>query len=313
MNTVWLVENPVRVVCLLGSLCVVLAAVAVAPGLMARARVRRRLGQLPEASGRPPAQNRASRVVSALQRRSLFQEEAKGESLRHRLTSAGYDGPEAVVVYTLLRLLLSLGLPGLFFGAHFTSPGTTTLPKLYAIGAGLALLGLYLPQAWVNHRAARRRQDMLNGLPDALDLMLVCVEAGLGIDAAFQRVGTELALARPALARQLAAVTLELRAGRSREEALRRMGERSGVPEIRSFVMLLAQSERLGTSISQALRAYAAEMRERRRLRAEEKAHRLPVLLALPLVACLLPAMLGVLMLPAAIRVMRDLLPALAR
>lgn len=308
MNTVWLVENPVRVVCLLGSLCVVLAAVAVAPGLMARARVRRRLGQLPEASGRPPAQNRASRVVSALQRRSLFQEEAKGESLRHRLTSAGYDGPEAVVVYTLLRLLLSLGLPGLFFGAHVTSPGVISLPKLYAIGVGLALLGLYLPQAWVNRRAARRRQDMLNGLPDALDLMLVCVEAGLGIDAAFQRVGTELALAR-----QLAAVTLELRAGRSREEALRRMGERSGVPEIRSFVMLLAQSERLGASISQALRAYAAEMRERRRLRAEEKAHRLPVLLALPLVACLLPAMLGVLMLPAAIRVMRDLLPALAR
>lgn len=311
MNIVWLAENPVWAVCLLGFLCMGLAVVGIVPAFIARARVRRRLAHPHGAGG--SVEPRANRIVAALQRRSLFQEDAKAGVLRQRLTGAGYDQPDAFVVYTLLRVLLALGLPGLFFAAHFTSSASLSLPRLYAIGAGLALLGLYLPHAWVNRRAARRRQDMLNGLPDALDLMLVCVEAGLGLDAAFQRVGQELAQARPALARQLAAVTLELRAGRSREEALRRMGERSGVPELRSFVMLLAQSERLGTSISQTLRTYAAEMRERRRLRAEEKAHRLPVLLSLPLVACLLPAMLGVLMLPAAIRVMRDLLPALAR
>ena len=310
---VWLAENHVRAVGVLLFLCAALAVMGLVPVLMARLRVRRRLAPPPEARARPQPHPRAGRLFAALQSHGIFQEEEQGEGLRLRLARAGYDRAEALVIYTLARILLALGLPGLFFAVQFLSPGIASITKTYAIGAGLALLGLYLPHAWVNLRAERRRQEMLNALPDALDLMLVCVEAGLGVDAAFQRVGAELAQARPALARQLAAVTLELRAGRSREEALRRMGERSGVPEIRSFVMLLAQSERLGTSISQALRTYAGEMRERRRLRAEEKAHRLPVLLSLPLVACLLPAMLGVLMLPAAIRVMRDLLPALAR
>jgi len=114
------------------------------------------------------------------------------------------------------------------------------------------------------------------------------------------------------LAEQFGAVVLELRAGRSREDALRRMADRAGVDEIRAFSTLLVQSTKLGSSIAQTLRIYAAEMRERRRMRAEEKAHRLPVLLSVPLVTCMLPVMIGVLMLPAAIRVMRTVFPALS-
>ena len=116
---------------------------------------------------------------------------------------------------------------------------------------------------------------------------------------------------QPLIAEMLATVSLELRAGRSREEALLKMGERSGVPEIRAFSTLLIQSEKLGSSIGKTLRVYASEMRERRRLRAEEKAHRLPVLLSIPLVTCMLPTMIGVLMVPAIIRVIRQVLPAL--
>jgi tight adherence protein C len=174
-----------------------------------------------------------------------------------------------------------------------------------------ALAGLYLPSLFISAKAARREQEIINGFPDGLDLMLVCVEAGLGLDSAFARVGMEMTRSHPRLAEQFGAVVLELRAGRSHEDALRRMADRSGADEIRAFATLLIQSSKLGSSIAQTLRVYAAEMRERRRLRAEEKAHRLPVLLSVPLVGCMLPVMIGVLMLPGVIRVIRQVMPHL--
>ena len=137
--------------------------------------------------------------------------------------------------------------------------------------------------------------------------MLVCVEAGLGLEAALTRVGMEMTQSHPLLAEQFGAVVLEFRAGRSREDAMRRMADRAEFDEIRAFATLLIQSTKLGSSFAQTLRIYASEMREKRRMRAEEKAHRLPVLLSVPLVACMLPTMIGVLMLPAAIRVVRTL------
>ena len=121
----------------------------------------------------------------------------------------------------------------------------------------------------------------------------------------------EMTRSHPLLAEQFGAVVLELRAGRSHEDALRRMAERSGSEEVRGFATLLVQSSKLGSSIAQTLRTYSAEMRERRRLRAEEKAHRLPVLLSVPLVCFMLPTMIGVLMLPAVLRVIRQVFPAM--
>jgi tight adherence protein C len=121
----------------------------------------------------------------------------------------------------------------------------------------------------------------------------------------------EMTDSHPRIAEHRGTLVLELRAGRNREDALRRLADRAGTDEIRAFATLLIQSTKLGSSVAQTLRIYAAEMRERRRLRAEEKAHRLPVLLSIPLVACMLPVMIGVLMLPAAIRVTRAVLPAL--
>jgi tight adherence protein C len=183
--------------------------------------------------------------------------------------------------------------------------------KLYLSLVAAAAMGLYLPNIFVRARADRRQRDIVNGFPDALDLMLVCVEAGLGLEAAFARVGMEMTTSHPRLAEQFGAVVLELRAGRSHDEALRRMADRSGADDIRAFATLLIQSTKLGSSIAQTLRIYSSEMREKRRMRAEEKAHRLPVLISIPLVVCMLPTMIGVLMLPAVIRVVRAILPAL--
>lgn len=186
-----------------------------------------------------------------------------------------------------------------------------SLLRLYLIGGALALAGLYLPNLLVTAKADRRREEITNGFPDCLDLMLVCVEAGLGLESAMDRVGREMVSSHPLVAELLSTATLQLRAGARREEALRAMGESSGVDEIRSFATLLIQSDKLGTSIADTLRVYANEMREKRRMRAEEKAHRLPVLISIPLVVCMLPVMIGVLMLPGVVRVTRQLIPAL--
>jgi len=252
------------------------------------------------------------KLVNTIERSGLSLADTNSAALSERLAEAGFASPVAPRIYTLVRLVMTLGLPALFVVFATLTGRTGSLVQLYVIGAVLALLGLYLPTLFVRARADRRRERLVRDFPDALDLMLVCVEAGLGLEAAFDRVGREMMHSHPLVAKLLAGVVLELRAGRSREDALHRMGERARVDQIRSFVTLVIQSDRLGSSIGKTLRVYAAEMRERRRLAAEEKAHRLPVLLSIPLVACMLPVMIGVLMLPAAIRVVRDLMPAMS-
>ena len=250
-------------------------------------------------------------LVTAIEKAGIPLVDTKDATIRSRLVAAGYNADYAPRVYSLVRLALVIGLPIGLFGLMCAAGSAPSLIKLYFMGAIAALLGLYIPNLWIRAKADRRQRQIINGFPDALDLMLVCVEAGLGLEAAFSRVGMEMTRSHPLLAEQIGAVVLELRAGRSQEDALRRMADRAGADEIRAFATLLIQSHKLGSSIAQTLRTYAAEMRERRRMRAEEKAHRLPVLLSVPLVTCMLPVMIGVLMLPAVIRTIRVIFPAL--
>jgi tight adherence protein C len=251
------------------------------------------------------------RLVNSIERKGLSLVDTKDETLRRKLIAAGYSAPYAPRLYTLLRLTLVIGLPIAVLLFYWLTGSSPSLLKLYFSLVIAAALGLYLPNVFIRAKADRRQQAIVHAFPDALDLMLVCTEAGLGLEAAFARVGMEITRSHPLLAEQLGAVVLELRAGRSHDDALRRMADRTGVDDIRAFTTLLIQSTKLGSSISQTLRTYSSEMREKRRMRAEEKAHRLPVLISIPLVACMLPTMIGVLMLPAVIRVVRSVLPAL--
>ena len=251
------------------------------------------------------------KLVNQIEQAGLSLVDTKDESLRRKLAAAGYNASYAPRAFTLLRLVLVIGLPVIVMLLVLLSGSVPSLMKLWFMLLISAALGLYLPSLFIRAKADRRERQIINAFPDALDLMLVCVEAGLALESAFDRVGREMATTHPLLAEQLGTVVLELRAGRSREDALRRMADRTGADEIRAFATLLIQSTNLGTSIAQTLRVYASEMRERRRMRAEEKAHRLPVLLSIPLVVCMLPVMIGVLMLPAVIRVIRVLVPAL--
>jgi tight adherence protein C len=253
-----------------------------------------------------------ARVAEQVEKSGVSLNDSDNDALRLNLSAAGYTGPNAPKIYTLTRLILVFLLPGIFLLILTSREEPPTLFTLYLVSGIMALLGLYLPNLYVRAKADRRRQEIVNGFPDCLDLLLVCVEAGLGLEAAMDRVGREMVTTHPLVAGLLIGTTYRLRAGASREDALRHLSTVAGVPEIRSFSTLLIQSDKLGTSISTTLRIYAGEMREARRLRAEERAHRLPVIISVPLVACMLPTMIGVLVLPAAIRFIRDVAPAMA-
>jgi tight adherence protein C len=317
-----LAEYPLlRLALLLGLFALVVAgAYFVTAAIGARQMSRRRLvdgtdsgHQIVGASLRSQAAESAwLRLVNGIEKAGLSLVDTRDDSLRKKLAAAGYSATYAPRIYTLVRLVLVIGLPLLMFGLIWLSGSSPGIFKIYAAVVISALAGLYLPSVFIAAKADRRQREIINGFPDALDLMLVCVEAGLGLDSAFARVGMEMVTSHPKLAEQFGAVVLELRAGRSHEDALRRMADRAGAEEIRAFATLLIQSSKLGSSIAQTLRVYAAEMRERRRMRAEEKAHRLPVLLSIPLVGCMLPVMIGVLMLPAVIRIIRTMMPVMA-
>jgi tight adherence protein C len=251
---------------------------------------------------------RVSPVISPLVRRLVPTDMAKISLLRRRLVCAGYYRPSAIGGYYAARI----GLAALFIMLFaFAAPIISTrMPEQMVpiIGIAGAAIAFYLPDLWIMMRTRSLQTEYREGFPDALDLLVVCVEAGLSLDAAINRVGHEIGHAHPALAENFAMMALELRAGGTRADALRNLAERMGIDEVRSMVTLLLQSEELGTSVADALRLYADDMRTMRMLRAETKAHALPVKLALPLGFFVFPTMLIVILLPVMIRIYRLIL-----
>jgi len=175
----------------------------------------------------------------------------------------------------------------------------------------MALIGFYLPNAWLFLKIANRKEKIQRGLPDALDLMVVCVEAGTGLDSAISRVGEEMRLSDQELSEEFRILNLELRAGKQRHEALKNLALRTDLEDLSSLVTLLIQTERFGTSIAQALRIHSDSMRVRRYQKAEEIATKLPVKLIFPLILFIFPALLLVILGPAVIGIFRVLFPSL--
>jgi len=231
--------------------------------------------------------------------------------LRSSLMLAGFNSPNATIWYVIARFSLAILLPGLFILSQFVSAKPQTGLGVVIYPIILCALGLYAPSRILSILASSRQQEMEFEFPDALDLMVVCVEAGLSLDAAFVRVGRETAESHPRISEEFGRVSEQLRAGRARPDALRAMADRTGVPAIKSFAALLIQTEMLGAGIAQTLRTFSTEMRETRFIKAEEKAMRIPVLMTIPLVACILPVIVTALLLPAIIDVVRTLMPAL--
>jgi tight adherence protein C len=238
--------------------------------------------------------------------------EQETSKLQRKLALAGFEHPAAPVWYVICRFSLAIGLPiSLIIGSNLTG---RPLTGLSAVVAPLLLsgIGLLAPHYAVTHRANARRAEMENEFPDALDLLVVCVEAGLGLEAAFVRVAQEVAESHPRICSEFGILANELAAGRTRADALRALADRVDVTNVTSFVALLIQSDSLGVSIAQSLRTYSSEMRESRYQKAEEKAMRIPVLMTMPIVACFMPVIIVALLLPPAIDVVRVLLPTMA-
>jgi tight adherence protein C len=224
--------------------------------------------------------------------------ERERSSLKLWLLQAGYDSPQAIQTYYGFRVSLAMVLTPIAVVAS-----TVLLP---GYGAGLyfaltivaALVGFMFPVYWVRHRRNVRQRQISDGLPDVLDLLLVCTEAGLGLDTAIARVGEEMAKAQPVLSSLLMLVSAELLAGRPRAEAMRNLSVRANVDRVTSLVNLLLQSDLLGSSMAATLRVFAADMRSHQLLNAEEAAQKMTVKLSMVLVICFMPALMTAVMAP---------------
>jgi len=224
---------------------------------------------------------------------------AQNETVQQRLVKAGYDGPIAPLVYSMLRVLALVGLPLLMF---IILPKTSFFKVLIGVGAGV-MIGLMLPPFVLLRLESRRQEQIRRSLPDALDLLVVCVEAGISLDAAILRVARDLLIVHPQLAGELLVVSRKTNAGMTREDALRGLWDRTGVDEVRTLVASLLQSEKWGSSSARVLRVSSETLRRKRRQAAERKAATAPLKMIIPMALFIFPALFVVILGPAVIQI----------
>ena len=286
---------------LLGMLLILLAL----PVVMKRQRDRFRelKDQVPRAASDKKRALRKADKVDKLERFAHFLEPQKKEELsaaKLQMLRAGYTGKNAVRMFHAMQFLLAIlflvaGLIVALIKSMSQEMSPTDL-MLYSLLP--CAIGYYLPRYWVNKRVTQRQTEIIQGFPDALDLMLVCVEAGQSLDQSIIRVGKESRAGYPALADEFDLVAQEVKAGKERISVLKDMSERVGVPDVASFVTTIIQSATFGTSIADALRVYSADMRDKRIMRAEEKANMLPTKLTLGTMLFTVPPLLVILIGP---------------
>ncbi|KUF11298.1 type II secretion system F family protein [Pseudoponticoccus marisrubri] len=231
------------------------------------------------------------------------QDEQELSNIRMTLLQAGYRSKDAVQLYYFAQFALGLSMLGAgvaYFFLFVNGPEATMQQKLmYILGPGA--VGYLAPKYWINKRVEKRKEEIQGGFPDALDMMLVCVEAGQSMDQAIVRVASELRASYPALADEFQIISHEMKAGKDKTLVLNDMSERCGVQDVSSFVTVLNQAQTFGTSISDALRVYAAEMRDKRVMRAEEAANKLPTKMTLTTMMLTVPPLLIILVGPSAV------------
>lgn len=258
--------------------------------------------ELQERRRRQEKRERLETLLEAVGERFAGDSARRMSDLQERLVHAGYRHPNAVTIFMGIRLLLAASLGGgVLLGSSVLQVGAVNIMVLAAFGG---VLGWMLPFIWLRVKRNRRQNEIQRALPDALDLLVVCVEAGLGLNQALMRVSEEMDRISPILADELTIVSLQIRAGTPRQEALQNLGERTGISDVRSLVGMLVQTDRFGTSIANALRVHADTLRDKRRQRAEEEAAKLSIKMLFPLVAFIFPAIFVVLLGPAVFRLM---------
>jgi tight adherence protein C len=287
----------------LGSAIVAAVAVAFMPGRAVA--IDRRLEELTTGRDEPARDRRTLQTMMGLVKRVGERAPKNARelgTLRLRLVQAGFRRPEAMTVFFGIRLVCAIGLFLLLSSSILMRPNLTI--AMAGLGFGYVVPGMVLARL-----AKRRAHRVRLSLADALDLLVVSVEAGLGLDQALSRVGAELSFAYPDLSDELRLVNLELRAGKPRSDALRNLAHRTGVDDLNSLVTMLIQTDKFGTSVAQSLRVYSETLRTKRRQRAEEAAAKTGVKMVFPLVFCIFPAIWVVTIGPAAIKFVTVLFP----
>jgi tight adherence protein C len=264
----------------------------------------RRLSRLADTPGTEPreafAEKQKERVQEVLVSVGKLVPGGTQSRAQLMIIRAGYRNPNVILIIRGLKVLLPIALVGAVYFSDFY------LSNPFVIFAGALIAGVLLPEMWIMWRISARQHRIRRGLPDALDLLVICVEAGLGIDQAMMRVSQELKVVHRELSEELQLVNLEMRVGKSRIEALRELARRTGLDDIKALVAMLAQTERFGTSISQSLRVHSDDLRVRRRQRAEEMSAKTTVKMVPPLVLFIFPALMIVILGPAILIIMRQ-------
>ena len=271
------------------------------------------------AAGRAPIATRRGRWFGALAkltrplaRLSMPEQGWQKSALPTRFLNAGLRNAHAPIVYFGAKTVLAVAAPSVMvLVLMLAAPALSQSAMMFWL-IGAAAAGFYVPNLVMARMIKRYQRTIFEDFPDALDLLTVCLEAGLAMDPALARVAHELAISAPAMSDELQLVTLDLRAGNSREKALRNLANRTGVAGVDTLVAMLIQAERFGTSSAESLREHAKELRTKRRQLAEERAAKIALKLLFPLIFCIFPALLLVLLGPAMIQIYRALLPALA-
>jgi tight adherence protein C len=228
-----------------------------------------------------------------------------GSKAQLPMVRAGYRSDSAMMAMHGIKILMPVAFVVLVFTTGMYRLNVVFVPLLAAV------VGYLLPELWLMWRVQARQHRLRLGLPDALDMLVICVEAGLGLDQAIMRVAQELSITHPQLSEELQLVNMEMRVGKTRLEAMRELARRTGVEDIKALVAMLIQTERFGTSIAQSLRVHSDDLRMKRRQRAEEMSAKTTVKMVPPLVFFIFPALMVVILGPAVITLMRQLLPAL--
>ncbi|RIK99087.1 MAG: type II secretion system protein [Burkholderiales bacterium] len=280
-------------------------------GMGVRARLRGVVGSAgPEGGETPEWQARVLKAAGPVARLATPGTDEEISKVRAKFLHAGFRDASAPVVYFALKALLAIALPVVLFLLTDVRARDGNQPMLILFAA--AALGYYLPNLVLSRLTFVRQRELFEAFPDALDLIIVCVESGISLDAAIARAASEIELRSPKLAEELTLVGLELRVGASRERALRNLAARTGLDEVSSFVAMMLQADRFGTSVADSLRVHADSLRVRRRQRAEEQAAKIPLKMLFPLIFCIFPSLLLVLMGPALVQIYRILLPTIS-
>jgi tight adherence protein C len=278
-------------------------AAAVAPSSVLGSRLREIGWQRPKTQPKPAMRERMQQALDPFSR-ALPVSPTEVSQTRAWLIQAGYRDPQHVTIYRGMRVLFA----ALGFFSVFVFTGFDSLLLL----TGVTAFGFFIPRFLLKKKLKERQRRIRIGLPDGLDLTVICVEAGLSLDQAMMRVGEDLRTAHPELSAEFHLFNLETRAGKPRAEALRNLAERTGVDDIRSLVGTLIQTDRFGTSVAQALRVHSDSLRTERRQRAEEQAAKTTVKMIIPLVLFVMPSLLVVTVGPAIIQLLHIFMPAAA-